>query len=70
VRKPRRGGIKVVRNDSAFAIYVALLDAEEMSAAAKAHLKVMHGNLERMTEALNAIDPAMESAASGRSSRR
>lgn len=54
----------------AFAVYVELLDAEEMSTAAKANLKAMHGNLERMTEALNAIDSAMERTASGRSSRR
>src|SRR5687768_15547124 len=54
----------------AFAMYVALLDAEEMSTAAQAHLKTMHGNMERMTAALNAIDFAMENGASRVSSRR
>jgi signal transduction histidine kinase len=54
----------------AFAIYVALLEGEEITTAAQAHLKAMHGNVERMTAALNAIDFALENGASRPSARR
>lgn len=54
----------------AFTIYVALLEREEMTTAAQAYLKTMHGNVERMTAALNALDFALETGASRPSSRR
>jgi hypothetical protein len=34
-----------------------------MTTAAQAYLKTMHGNLERMTAALNALDFALENGA-------
>ena len=44
----------------AFAIRLSMLDDEEMSTAAQAHLKSMHENVQRMTVALDALNFALD----------